>query len=134
MKFRLNKLESAPKNDFHPQESIVEYIRCHKCNTRATSDISVGLTTRGIQVWCENCDHNVLHIELKGDIQADPHKHGRFNERTKNSPKLETINNYTLDLDGLGCITSHDLKQKKIEEIDTELDNGLTNLRFVYQR
>jgi hypothetical protein len=115
MQFKLNKLKVAPQNDYHPQESIVEYIRCHKCNTR-DAQTSVGLTTRGIQIWCDTCDHNVLHIELKGDIQGDPHKHGRFNERAKRSPRVEMMNDYSLDLDGLGCITSQDLREKKIEE------------------
>ena len=135
MQFKLNKLKSAPKNDYHPQESIVEYIRCSKCNTRDTSSISTGLTTRGIQIWCDNCNKNILHIELKGDIQGDPHKHGRFNERSKRSPEAETMNDYSLDLNGLGCITSSDIRQKKIEEsTNSGIDNGLSNLRYVYQR
>ena len=115
MQFRLNKQESAPHNDYHPQESIVEYIRCHKCNTR-DAQTSVGLTTRGIQIWCDTCDHNVLHIELKGDIQSDPHKHGRFNERAKRSPRVEMINDYSLEIGSLVYLTSQDLREKKIEE------------------
>ena len=135
MQFKLNKLESSPKNDFHPQESIVEYIRCSKCNTRDTSSISTGLTTRGIQIWCDNCNKNILHIELKGDIQADPHKHGRFNERAKRSPRVETMNDYCLDIGILGCLTSSDIREKKIEEgTNSGIVNGLSNLRYVYKR
>ena len=116
MQFKLNTLTTAQKNQFKPQESIVEYIRCHKCNTR-DAQTSVGLTTRGIQIWCDTCDHNVLHIELKGDIKADPYKQGKFNERNKKSPMAETMSDYSLDLHGLGCITSYDLREKKIEEL-----------------
>ena len=116
MQFKLNKLKSGLKNDFHPQESIVEYIRCHKCTTREEAQISVGLTTKGIQIWCDNCDHNVLHLQLTGTILTDPHRHGKFNERTKSNPKEEHKNHFTIDLDGLGCITSEDLINKRIEE------------------
>ena len=124
MQFKLSKLSTAQKNQFRPQESIVEYIRCSECSTREEAQISVGLTTRGIQIWCDNCDRNVLHIELKGDVMADPHKHGKFNERNKKSPMTETMNDYCLDLNGLGCLTSTDLRQKKIEEMT---DSGIVN-------
>ena len=121
MKFQLKELKHGLKNQFTPQESIVDYIRCKNCNSRETSNLSVGLSVRGLQIWCDNCDHNVLHLQLTGTILTDPHRHGKFNERTKANPKEEHKNNFTIDLDSLGCITSDDLVNKRIEELEEPL-------------
>ena len=68
MQFKLKELKHGLKNQFTPQESIVDYIRCKNCNSRETSNLSVGLSVRGLQIWCDNCDHNVLHLQLTGTI------------------------------------------------------------------
>ena len=116
MKFKLQELKHGLRNQYVPQESIVDYIRCKNCNTREKSNLSVGLSVRGLQVWCDNCDWNVLHLQLTGTILTDPHKHGKFNERAKANPKDEHKNHFSIDLDSLGCITSDDLVNKRIEE------------------
>ena len=120
MKFKLKELKHGLKNQFTPQESIVDYIRCNKCTSREDADLSVGLTVRGLQVWCNNCDHNVLHLQLTGTILTDPHKHGKFNERTKANPKEEHKNDFTIDLEALGSIKSKDLVSKRIEELTSD--------------
>ena len=121
MQFKLKELKHGLKNQFKPQESAIEYIRCRNCPTREQARISVSLTARGLQIWCDNCDHNVLHLQLTGTILTDPHKHGKFNERTKSNPKEEHKNHFTIDLDSLGCITSNDLVNKRIEELEEPL-------------
>lgn len=41
---------------------IVAYMHCKNCQS---GHHAVGFTEKGLQVWCENCDMNILHIELK---------------------------------------------------------------------
>ena len=120
MKFKLKELKHGLRNQYVPQESIVDYIRCKNCNSRETSNLSVGLSVRGLQIWCDNCDWNVLHLQLSGEVLTDSFPHGKFNERTKANPKDEHKNHFTIDLDGLGCITSDDLVNKRIEELTDE--------------
>ena len=105
--FRLNKLKKEGNIRFTPQSQIVEYIYCDKCDNRDISKISNGITKLGWQVWCDNCNKNILHFELNGDIRADPFPQGRFNERAKHGNK-QRLNDFT--------ISSRDLKIVKEEE------------------
>lgn len=125
MKFKLKELKHGLRNQYVPQESIVDYIRCKNCNTREKSNLSVGLSVRGLQIWCDNCDWNVLHLQLSGEVLTDSFPHGKFNERAKANPKDEHKNYFTIDLDSLGCITSTDLMNKRIEEVAGYLSKSL---------
>ena len=108
MKFKLNKVGKANKNQFAPYSQIIEHIWCDKCDTRDTSSLSVGYTLQGIQFFCDNCDKSVLHIALNpGEYTVDPFAHGRFNKRNM-TKGVERMNKYS--------ITSMDLLKKKKEE------------------
>ena len=56
---------------------------------------------------------------------TDSFPHGKFNERAKANPKDEHKNHFTIDLDSLGCITSTDLMNKRIEEVAGYLSKSL---------
>ena len=105
--FRLNKLKTEGNIRFTPQSQIVEYIYCDKCDNRDTSKISKFTTEGNWQLWCENCQKNILVFELHGNIRADVSPHGRFGKRAKRGCKQE-INEFT--------ISSRDLKIVKEEE------------------
>ena len=106
--FRLNKIAVKSNPSHQPQCQIVEHVYCDKCNTRATSKQGNGVTEEGCwQVWCENCEKNILIFELHGDIRADVSPHGRFGKRAKRDGK-QKINEFT--------ISSRDLKIVKEEE------------------
>ena len=116
MSFKLKKLDKASTRQFAPYSQIIEHIYCDKCNTRETSSLSVGFTLLGLQFYCDNCDKSVLHIALNpGEYTVDPFAHGRFNKRNM-TKGVERMNKYSLELSGLGCITSTDLLKKKQEE------------------
>lgn len=94
--FRLNKIPVKSNPRHQPQSQIIKPVYCDKCNTRATSNINTGFTTDGNwQLWCENCQKNILVFELHGDIRADVSPHGRFGKRAKRGGKQE-INDFTM--------------------------------------
>ena len=106
--FRLNKIAVKGNPRHQPQSQIVEPVYCDKCNTRATSNINTGFTKIGNwQLWCENCQKNILTFELHGNIRADVSPHGCFGKRAKRGGKQE-INDFTM--------SSRDLKIVKDEE------------------
>ena len=108
MKFKLNKIDKANKNQFAPYSQIIEHIWCDKCDTRDNSSLSVGFTLLGIQFWCDNCEKSVLHIALNpGEYVADPFSQGKFNKRNLKEGE-DRMNKYN--------ITSTDLLKKKQEE------------------
>ena len=116
MQFKLKKLDKASTRQFAPYSQIIEHIYCDKCNTRETSSLSVGFTLLGLQFYCDNCDKSVLHIALNpGEYTVDPFAHGRFNKRNM-TKGIERMNKYSLELSGLGRITSTDLLAKKKQE------------------
>ena len=50
---------------------IFEYWHCRKCRTENLyPNIGVGWTAKGIQIWCENHNENVRHIDLMGQKVA----------------------------------------------------------------
>ena len=101
MKFTLNTSKTQGKNKFQPQEQIIEYVRCSKCNTRDTSRLSVGFTLRGLQVWCDTCDVNVVHLRLNdGEYKVDKFPQGNFNQRNMKdgSTHLSNYNVNSVDL------------------------------------
>ena len=108
MKFKLNKIDKANKNQFAPYSQIIEHIWCDKCDTRDTSSLSVGFTLLGIQFFCDNCDKSVLHIALNpGSYTVDTNPQGKFNKRNLKEGE-DRMNKYN--------ITSTDLLKKKQEE------------------
>ena len=108
MKFKLNKIDKANKNQFAPYSQIIEHIWCDKCDTRDNSSLSVGFTLLGIQFWCDNCEKSVLHIALNpGEYVAVPFSQGKFNKRNLKEGE-DRMNKYN--------ITSTDLLKKKQEE------------------
>ena len=97
MKFVLNRKSYAPNKakkarNLLNDESITEYIRCDKCCNRDKSNLDVGFTVRGLQVWCHNCYKSIIHIELNGDILADTHPQGTFNRQKQEVTDYKLIN------------------------------------------
>ena len=52
------------------KNKIKMYLHCKKClNTETMKDeaiLAVGWTKKGLQVWCENCNQNVMALDFKG--------------------------------------------------------------------
>lgn len=49
------------------ENKIISYYHCGKCLNNGQKDkISVGNTPKGFQIWCDNCNSNVLAIDLNG--------------------------------------------------------------------
>ena len=55
------------------ESKIIRFIHCDKCikektdNTQSYMDyskLSVGMTEKGIQVWCDRHEENVTHLDL----------------------------------------------------------------------
>ena len=112
MKFRLNRKSYAPNKgkaarNLLNDESITEYIRCDKCNNRDKSNLDVGFTVRGLQVWCHNCFKSIIHIELNGELLADTHPQGTFNRQKQEVTDYKLVN-----------FSSRKVLRKKIEEGD----------------
>lgn len=43
------------------------YFHCRKCiKEKLSSNIAVGWTELGIQVWCETHEINIIHIDFEG--------------------------------------------------------------------
>lgn len=46
------------------------YFHCKNClNVKTLEDnswLAVGFTKKGIQVWCETCNRNVINLDFKG--------------------------------------------------------------------
>ena len=116
MQFKLNKLKSMNKNQFQPVEQIIQHVRCSTCDNRETSRMSTGFTLRGFQVWCDNCEISIVHMELEGEIKVDPYPQGRFNER--NLQGKERISEYNF--------STADLVQRRDEEnTNSGIENNL---------
>ena len=112
MKFRLNRKSYAPNKgkatkNLLNDESITEYIRCdnRECNNRDKSNLDVGFTVRGIQIFCHNCFKSILHIELNGELLADTHPQGTFNRQKQEVTDYKLVN-----------FSSRKVLRKKIEE------------------
>ena len=49
---------------------IVQYIHCKTCcDIKTLNDktkLAVGWTKEGLQVFCENCDQNIIDLDFKG--------------------------------------------------------------------
>tara|TARA_R110002167_G_scaffold76826_1_gene213711 strand:- start:283 stop:666 length:384 start_codon:yes stop_codon:yes gene_type:complete len=111
MKFKLKKLDTPNKRQFAPYSQIIEHIYCDKCDTRETSNMSVGFTLLGLQFFCDNCEKSVLHIALNpGEYEADPFSHGKFNKRNLKEGE-DRMNKYSINTIDL-------LKKKQEEEED----------------
>ena len=124
MQFKLNTLKTQSKNKFQPQEQIIEYVRCDKCNTRDTSRLSVGFTLVGLQVWCDTCDISVAHLRLNtGEYVIDKYPQGNFNERNLREGQ-KRMNKYS--------ITSVDLLKKKQEEEENDFgyDHDIRHIAY----
>lgn len=49
------------------EKEIKMYLGCKKCYEEKLRDnFSVGQTDKGLQVWCETHDINVMHYEIEG--------------------------------------------------------------------
>jgi len=68
--------------------NIRMYLHCGKCldempdgvSPQEWSDVQAGWTDKGLQVWCNRHDCNVVHIDFEGnkhpaDTTAKPEKH-----------------------------------------------------------
>ena len=50
---------------------ITAYIHCGKCfNDKVPHKLATGWTEIGLQIWCENCESNVAHIDFGGQTHA----------------------------------------------------------------
>ena len=98
MKFRLNRKSYAPNKgkaarNLLNDECITEYIRCDKCNNRDKSNLDIGFSITGIQVFCNNCFKSIIHIRLpEGEIEADIHPQGTFNKQKQEVTGYKLVN------------------------------------------
>jgi len=99
MKFRLNRKSYAPNKgkaarNLLNDECITEYIRCDNrgCSNRDNSNLDVGFSITGIQVWCNNCFKSIIHIRLEGELEADIHSQGTFNKQKKEATGYKLVN------------------------------------------
>tara|TARA_R110000822_G_scaffold205693_2_gene342173 strand:- start:194 stop:565 length:372 start_codon:yes stop_codon:yes gene_type:complete len=121
MLFKLNKVDHKMSRKYLPVSSIIEYVRCDKCNTRDTSNLDVGFSLIGVQVWCINCDKSILHIELKGhNILADTCPKGKFNSRNGRGT-TDKVSSYTVSSIDL-------LKQDLEEQTNSGIDKKLRHI------
>jgi len=52
-------------SDICNDNEISAYMHCANC-IDSPSKVGVGWTPQGLQVWCENCDFNIIHIDFQG--------------------------------------------------------------------
>ena len=45
------------------KKEIKMIFHCNKCGG---GNHGVGWTDKGVQVWCEVCDHNIMHLDFMG--------------------------------------------------------------------
>ena len=46
---------------------IKGYIHCRKCvSEHKGQNVSVGWTTKGLQVWCDHHECNIMHVDFEG--------------------------------------------------------------------
>tara|TARA_R100000781_G_C4019133_1_gene106446 strand:+ start:123 stop:479 length:357 start_codon:yes stop_codon:yes gene_type:complete len=114
MKFRLNRKSYAPNKGKKARnllnyESIVEYIRCDTCSSRDKSNLDVGFSQTGLQVFCCNCYKNIIHIKLPegAELEADIHPQGTFNKQKLELRDFKLVN-----------FSSKEILKKKKEEED----------------
>lgn len=57
---------------------IVMYYHCNTClKNNIQSNLAFGPTPKGYQLWCDNCNKNVLAIDLRGQlvvVDREPNK------------------------------------------------------------
>lgn len=46
-----------------PERQIETYFHCKTCGSGMSA---VGWTRKGVQVWCEICDKQVVHLDFQG--------------------------------------------------------------------
>lgn len=50
---------------------IVAYYHCATClKNNIQSNLAFGPTPKGYQLWCDNCNKNVIAIDLRGQLVA----------------------------------------------------------------
>ena len=50
------------------ENKIQMYLHCKSClSNRSKDKVSVGYTKEGIQVWCDMCNSNIVHIDFEGN-------------------------------------------------------------------
>jgi hypothetical protein len=64
------------------KNGIKSYFHCKTCLTKNNEPdkIAVGWTWKGLQVWCDNCDTNVIALDFLGnkvsiDLEPKETKH-----------------------------------------------------------
>jgi len=58
------------------ENGIKTYFHCRTCLEKGVKDkVAVGWTQKGIQVWCDQCDTNIVALDFMGNkvgIDTDP--------------------------------------------------------------
>jgi hypothetical protein len=50
------------------ENGILQHFHCANCFHSGQKDkITVGWTKKGIQVWCDKCEKNVIALDFKGN-------------------------------------------------------------------
>lgn len=53
------------------KNGIVQYFHCKTCLSKGDRDIiAVGWTRNGLQVWCDNCETNIVALDFLGQKVA----------------------------------------------------------------
>ena len=66
------------------ENGIKQYFHCRTCLEKGIQAIiAVGWTYKGLQVWCDNCDTNIIALdftdakEITTDIKPNEKKYGK---------------------------------------------------------
>lgn len=61
-------MEKKVPEDFEKFENEIKaYFHCKTCMIkRQTQILAIGWTIKGLQVWCETCDENIIWIDFQG--------------------------------------------------------------------
>lgn len=65
------------------ENGIKSYFHCKNCFEKKQKDnIAVGWTIKGLQVWCDECNNNVIALDFNGNKVShdiEPNKEQQFN-------------------------------------------------------
>lgn len=66
------------------ENGIKMYFHCKKCvHENLTAKLACGWTAKGLQVWCENHDENLIALDFKGQkvvTDFNPKEENRIGE------------------------------------------------------
>jgi hypothetical protein len=67
------------------ENGITTYFHCKNCFSNGIKDkVAVGWTFKGLQVWCDSCNTNIIALDFKGNkVEHDLFPEGKYNSTNK---------------------------------------------------